>query len=128
MSGDARALIECFYRAYNVQDSAGAASLYAVTGEHHDMATGSASIGRSEIQTDLGRFFGQFRELHWNYEWVAIGRAGHAARYYLTFQVAKQGVEKSIEVTGVHTFSLAGGLIVETRDFWNFQDLSTQLA
>lgn len=116
--------VTAFYAAYNRADAAGAAALYAPEGWHEEAHNGARRQGTQALREGLERFFGFLHEAHWQERARVGGGAGMAVLYTLTGRLGidiKGRPTRGLPITleGIHSFELAGGRIIGTRDYWD---------
>jgi steroid delta-isomerase-like uncharacterized protein len=126
------ATIEAFYAAYNSGDVDAAVELYAADGSHVEIAQGRVASGRDEIGAGLRSFLEAFPDARWEPERTIVAGDQAAVPYLLTGTLRQQmgpfePAGQRLELSGVHLFTLSGGAIESTQDYWDSGTFARQM-
>lgn len=125
---DHAALIDRFYAAYAVRDTAGAVALYLPDGTHEEVAMGKSRTGHAALAQGLDGFWRMLPDVAWHRRGY-IRAADHVAvpyRMTATF-TASDGAARPIALDGLHLFQLQDGLIARSRDMWDADLFKAQM-
>jgi steroid delta-isomerase-like uncharacterized protein len=120
------------HEAYNRHDHAEAAALYAIDGEHEDIALSHVARGRDAVAAGLAHFFTAFPDAHWHAldDLETTDRA--MGRYVLTATLQRdmgnlKAAGQRLQLRGVHILETAQGLIQRSEDFWDSKTFHNQM-
>ena len=127
-----RTTARALYEAYNRHLPEDAAALYAVDGQHEEVAQGQTRQGREAIAEGLRRFFEAFPDARWEEREVVDGGETVVVTYVLTGTL-RSGLEpisargQRLELRGVHVLRATGGLLERTADYWDMATFLRQM-
>lgn len=130
---DPRQIVDALYRAYNAHDAEGAASLYASTGVHEEVADGRVAVGQEAIRSGLERLFAAFPDAEWVLESVVIDDGQAVAPYRLTGTLRGElgpflGLGQRLDLRGIHVLAVDGeGRIERSADYWDAATFRRQM-
>jgi len=116
---------------YNLHDATGAAALYAPEGTHVDVATGKPKSGDA-IQGGLEWFLSVFPDARWVMTSCCGSGTVATCEYVLhaTLQKDLGSIAASgqrLSLPGVFAITVQAGLIVASRDYWDYGTFKKQL-
>lgn len=125
-------LVDRLYEAYNAQDAAAAAELYAPDGRHVEIATGGERTGPDAIREGLEGFLRSFPDAHWAPQERIVAGSAAAVTYVLTGTLqAKLGpfepAGQRLELRGVHLVRERDGAIAACEDYWDAGSFGRQM-
>lgn len=132
-SGEAGALAERLYAAYNDHDAAAAAALYAADAFHLEIAQGRRAEGPDAIARGLEGFFAAFPDARWTPD-RRIASGGEAAVSYVlsgTLRAPLGPFEprgQVLELRGVHVIGAGAGRIRWSEDYWDAASFGRQMS
>ncbi|RWR33790.1 nuclear transport factor 2 family protein [Sinirhodobacter populi] len=120
---DANDIVTAFLAAYNRHDWQGAAALYAPEATHHEAAMGKTRTGRAAIEAGLNGLAAMLPDVAWH-ERERITSGPHLLLRYdlagtFTPRAAADATPRTVSLPGILMFTLTGGRIAATADYWD---------
>jgi ketosteroid isomerase-like protein len=124
--------VATLYAAYNAGDADRAASLYAPSGRHVEVATAAERTGRRAIADGLGGLLEAFPDAHWREQTRIVSGDRAAVTYVLTGTLQSrfgpfEPSGQRLELRGVHVVQLGRDGIELCEDFWDAATFGRQM-
>jgi steroid delta-isomerase-like uncharacterized protein len=120
--------------AYNDRDAFAAAALYALDGEHYEVAQRASRRGREALRASLEGFFGAFPDARWQVSRSVLDAQACAIAYRLTGTLAAplgpfRPAGQQLDIEGILLIEIdtSNDQIARSSDYWDSGTFARQM-